>query len=100
MAGAQDVLLALDVAGGLQDVQRVCDGVALTFQGCTDLRGGGGALGNRGEDVVVEGVLGDARVLTQQVLRLRARVDRPARVQESTYGRVGRTLLRQLILLD
>jgi hypothetical protein len=27
-AGAQDVLLALDVTGGLQDVQRVSDGVA------------------------------------------------------------------------
>ena len=82
MAGTEKVLFAVDVARRLQDVEGVCDRVALAAEGCTDLRGGGRAPRDGREDVVVQGVLGDAGILTEQVLGFRARVNRPAGVEE------------------
>lgn len=68
VAGAQNVLLAPDVAGRLQDAQRVLDGVAGRSSAAPILLGGRGVLGDGGEEVVVQGVLGDPGGFAQPAL--------------------------------
>jgi hypothetical protein len=80
--GAEDVLFPPDVASGFQDSERVSDGVARALQGGADLARGSGALCDRSEDVVVQRVLRDPRVLAQQVLGLSTRVHRPPRIEQ------------------
>lgn len=58
------------------------DGVALAAEGGADLAGSARALCDGGEDVVVQGVLGDAGVFAQQMLGFRGGVDRPARIEQ------------------
>lgn len=82
VAAPEQVLLLAHVAGGLQHVERRGHRRARPLRQRADPGGARGAPGHGGQQVVVQGAVGDARVLAQQVLGLDPRVQGAARVEQ------------------